>query len=287
MTDIYSILTYLLLGLSIFSLWVTSSRYVWVGFLSGAAIFGLVAGHLNWIALIETTVFGLLIYISYKKTIPKVIRITTVILSSMMALGFYYHYLPGFNNWNLLSQFRFSTDSVPYSLYLNFDKTLIGLFILAFGFALTDFGKQWRQTLSTAFPIIGMGLITILLFAFITNYIRFDPKLPEITLIWALKNLFFVCVAEESIFRGAIQKNLTEKFELYKNGKYGALIVASLLFGLSHFWGGATYVLLASVAGLFYGYVYMITNRIESSILFHFTLNFIHFTLFSYPALQQ
>ena len=287
MADIYSILTYLLLGLSIFSLWVTSSRYVWVGFLLGAVIFGLVAGHLNWIGLIETIVFGLLIYISYKKRTPKVLRITTVILSSIMALGFYYHYLPGFDNWKLLSQFRFSTDSVPYSLYLNFDKTLIGLFILAFGFALTDFRTQWRQTLSSAFPVIAMGLIVILFFAFVVNYIRFDPKLPESTLIWALKNLFFVCVAEEAIFRGAIQKNLMAKLALYKYGEYGALIIASLLFGLSHFWGGAAYVLLASVAGLFYGYVYMKTSRIESSILSHFTLNFIHFTLFSYPALQQ
>ncbi len=42
---------------------------------------------------------------------------------------------------------------------------------------------------------------------------------------------------------------------------------------------------LATIAGLFYGYAYWKTNRLEASILVHFGLNLIHFVAFSYPAL--
>jgi membrane protease YdiL (CAAX protease family) len=287
MQHIYSSITYLALGLSILSLWVASSRYVWLWLLSIATIFGLESGRISFIGLLEVVEFGSLVYLSYRKKTSKILRLISIISAAAMASGLYYHYLPGFDNWRVLSKVKFSEDSVPYSLYLNFDKTIIGLFILAFGFTLKDFKNHWKATLRLSFPIIAFGLLTILLLAFATAYITFDPKFPKITWIWALTNLFFVCTAEEAIFRGAIQKNLTIWLKKYKYGSYASLVIASLLFGLSHFWGGASYVFLASVAGLFYGYAYMRTNRIESSIIFHFTLNFIHFTLFSYPALLR
>lgn len=287
--QIYSSITYIALGLSILSLWVASFRYTWLVLLSIAAIFGLESGRISFLGLIEVAEFGALVYLSYRKKTSRILRLISVISAAAMATGFYYHYLPGFDNWKVLSQVKFSEDSMPYSLYLNFDKTIIGLFILAFDglFRLKDFQNHWRSTLRLAFPIIVLGLLTILLLAFTTGYVAFDPKFPKVTWIWALTNLFFVCTTEEAIFRGAIQKNLMIWLKKYKYGDYIALVIAALLFGLSHFWGGASYVFLASVAGLFYGYAYMKTNRIESSIIFHFTLNFIHFTLFSYPALLR
>jgi hypothetical protein len=287
MQHIYSSITYISLGLSIFSLWFASSKSTWLWLLSIATIFGLESGRISFIGLLEVIEFGSLVYLSYRKKTSKILRLISIISAAAMASGFYYHYLPGFDNWRVLSEVKFSEDSAPYSLYLNFDKTIIGLFILAFGFTLKDFKNHWKATLRLALPIIALGLLTILLLAFATAYVAFDPKFPKFTWLWALTNLFFVCTAEEAIFRGAIQKNLTIWLKKYKYGNYAALVIASLLFGLSHFWGGAPYVFLASVAGLFYGYAYMRTNRIESSIIFHFTLNFIHFTLFSYPALLR
>jgi membrane protease YdiL (CAAX protease family) len=42
---------------------------------------------------------------------------------------------------------------------------------------------------------------------------------------------------------------------------------------------------LAGLAGLGYAVVYQRTMRLEMSVLAHFTVNAVHFLLFTYPAL--
>jgi len=61
------------------------------------------------------------------------------------------------------------------------------------------------------------------------------------------------------------------------------LIVASLLFGIAHFAGGLNYVVVATLAGLLYGVVYLNTGKIWHAILMHFCLNMVHLYLFTYP----
>ena len=48
----------------------------------------------------------------------------------VLAVGMITHWMPGFNNPLLLDQIRFSPDSIPFKMYLNIDKTVIGIFIL-------------------------------------------------------------------------------------------------------------------------------------------------------------
>ncbi|MCJ8277216.1 MAG: CPBP family intramembrane metalloprotease [Bdellovibrionales bacterium] len=117
------------------------------------------------------------------------------------------------------------------------------------------------------------------------DYVRFDFKFPQESYIWAMNNLFLVCFAEEAFFRRYLQGGLSESLAKFKWGKYFALIVSAILFGLAHFKGGIPYVLLSSLAGLFYGWTYMKSQRLEAAILTHFGLNSIHFFFFSYPAL--
>jgi membrane protease YdiL (CAAX protease family) len=64
-------------------------------------------------------------------------------------------------------------------------------------------------------------------------------------------------------------------------------VLAALAFGLAHYQGGVAYVILSSLAGLFYGWAYLQTGRLEAPVLTHFLLNFLHLTLFSYPALAR
>ncbi len=75
------------------------------------------------------------------------------------------------------------------------------------------------------------------------------------------------CMAEEAFFRGFIQKNLSLMMKKIRHGDYLALLIAALLFGLAHYAGGTKYVILATVAGMGYGWVYLTTKRIEGSIL--------------------
>jgi len=80
---------------------------------------------------------------------------------------------------------------------------------------------------------------------------------------------FFIAVPEELFFRGWVQ-NLLER----RMGRNAALIVTAALFGLSHFNKRAAhfnwrYVLLAAIAGLFYGRAWLRERRVGASAVTH------------------
>ena len=119
------------------------------------------------------------------------------------------------------------------------------------------------------------------------DYVKYDLKINSFFVIWALNNLLFTCIAEEALFRGFTQNFISNALKSYRYGNYLALLLASILFGVNHFMGGIKYIMLASLAGLIYGYVYQKTKHIESSIIAHFLLNTVHFIGFTYPALAK
>lgn len=84
---------------------------------------------------------------------------------------------------------------------------------------------------------------------------------------------FFIAVPEELFFRGWLQ-NLLEK----RIGRYGALLLTACLFGLAHFnkrtahfnW---QYVVLAALAGIFYGRAWRMQRRVGASAITHATVD--------------
>jgi membrane protease YdiL (CAAX protease family) len=79
----------------------------------------------------------------------------------------------------------------------------------------------------------------------------------------------FVAILEETFFRGWLQ-NLLERCI----GRRWSLVVTAILFGLSHFNKGAAhfnwrYVLLATVAGVFYGRAWREDRRLVASAITH------------------
>jgi uncharacterized protein len=93
-----------------------------------------------------------------------------------------------------------------------------------------------------------------------------QPKTMALTL---LATFFLIAVPEEVYFRGWMQ-NLLER----RVGRGGSLILTSMLFGLAHFNKRATqfnwrYVLLAALAGFFYGRAWRARRRIAASALTH------------------
>ncbi len=218
----------------------------------------------------------------------KVFKYTSIILFIILSFSLSTHLMPGFNNIKVIDSYQFSTNAIPFTMYLNFDKPFVGLFLLIF------FIKPWNQKkiskkvfFNHNFFILFILLTIIIPIGLLSNYIEFAPKLPSVTWIWALNNLLVVCIAEEAFFRGFIQKGLTDFFKRDRKINYIIpILIASILFGLAHFKGGTSYVLLSSLAGFFYGLAYHKTGRIESSILVHFMLNLIHFLFLTYPALK-
>lgn len=202
------------------------------------------------------------------------------LLSTSIMVGLMIHTIPGFSNPKIFDAVVLSPLSTPYSMYFNFDKVL-GAFIL---FAVLRLDREEAKLNLKAFgQTVGVLLaciITILGPALLSGIVKLDIKFPPEFGLWALNNLFFVCFAEEVIFRGVLQRKLTQKL-----GAIAGIVLASIIFGLFHIKsGGPVYMVLAAVCGLFYGYVYHKTQSIRCSMMVHFGLNAIHFLAFTYPS---
>jgi membrane protease YdiL (CAAX protease family) len=234
-------------------------------------------------ALIWIFLSGSALWITTKKSLSKWVRWSGTGIFLLVAIAMFNHILPGFNNLIVFDKINFSADSAPFTMYLNFDKTVVGIFIYLFLLKEQE-PVLWRKSdLVITIKVFTILVACLLPIALITHDVRVDPKFPPETWLWILNNLFFVCFAEETLFRGFIQGGLVKWTSNLRKMKWFSLAASSFLFGLAHYKGGIFYILFASLAGLFYGFAYLKTNRVGSSILVHFGLNFIHFLFFSYP----
>ena len=100
------------------------------------------------------------------------------------------------------------------------------------------------------------------------------PGFAKTVLTWV--GIFvFVAVPEELFFRAWVQNFLERRI-----GRRGALLVASILFGLSHFNKRSAhfnwrYVLLATIAGIFYGRAWRRERRVPASTITHATVDWL------------
>ena len=284
-----ALFSYGFLYLSVLLLWMPGNRKIpaWSFALLISIILGLVSHQLDMIAIIPIILLALAAYYSQAEKAHILVRVIAGILVLILSIGLAAHQLPGFHNLNVLDHVYISSNAIPFTLYLNFDKTVVGIFILGFGYQLISSKKEWLQLFKQIAVKAPIVILVVIVAAFILGFVRFDPKIPGSIFIWAITNLLFVCMAEEAFFRGFIQKNLSLMMKKIKYGDYLSLLIAAILFGVAHYAGGTKYVILATVAGMGYGWVYLTTKRIEGSILTHFGLNLTHFLLFTYPALAS
>ncbi|MEC8881920.1 MAG: type II CAAX endopeptidase family protein [Pseudomonadota bacterium] len=115
--------------------------------------------------------------------------------------------------------------------------------------------------------------------ALLVKYVKFDFTFPSFLWIWVI-NMLLVCFGEEVFFRGVVQNYVM--LLMPKNTNL-AVLLTSVFFGLTHYPAGISMVVLAGIAGLFYGFLYKGTHRLWCPIMLHFSLNFVHFIFFSYP----
>lgn len=201
-----------------------------------------------------------------------------IILATVILLAF--HLLPGFSNALVIDRLTISSLSIPFSMYLNFDKTIAGIILFMNSRLYNNEKLPDVKSIIISSKLLFLCSAILMTTGMLSGYIKHDFKIPGILLLWCINNLFFVCLSEEVIFRGIIQS----KLEQSSSSKYLPLVLASLIFGLVHFKGGFAYILLASIAGGCYGLTYQKTRRILCAMLVHFGLNLIHLIFFTYPA---
>jgi membrane protease YdiL (CAAX protease family) len=113
------------------------------------------------------------------------------------------------------------------------------------------------------------------------HFIAWSPSLARLKSLplSALGILLFTAWPEEFLFRGLLQNLLSKSLR----NETAGWIVASGLFGLSHIVHGFPnwrYVLLASIAGLFYGLAWKKTGSMTGSCLVHALVDTIWHALF-------
>ncbi|MDI9634417.1 CPBP family intramembrane metalloprotease [Geitlerinema splendidum] len=282
--DFSHFLYFLLLIGAMASCWI-SKEQVTAAIALGAVGLGIWLTHIQPLGVINLTFMGVLIFAYYKFEGSLWIKQGFFLLIILLGFLFYEHMVPGFQNFILAKNIHLSVDSKAYQFYLNADKVLVALMLIIAGHPLNKNFRDWKETLRVLpLPFLGVSLI-LLGSAFLAHYIRFDFKVPAILWWWIPANLLLVCASEEIFFRGFIQNQLGQFLNTFSWGKWVSLGTASILFGLYHHAGGPIYMILATLAGVGYGYVYLKSQRIESSILLHFSVNLIHILAFSYPAL--
>jgi membrane protease YdiL (CAAX protease family) len=279
----------ILLTSTVLSLWLAPrawSTWLILTFLAGCA-----SSQLTWFAGLWLLLLAGASY-AYTNDWPGISNGSARLLKStsfagivLLAVGLALHVLPGFHNIQVLPPTRLTPRSIPYDQWINFDKTLAGVLILAICYRkpITTATRLKTALQRAAFPLI-VTIAAVIVLGRALGYIQWDPKWTAQFWPWAAINLLSTCMSEEAFFRAFLQ---TEIERLTAKRPYGAIIAitcSAVLFGLAHIAGGWRYVALACVAGTGYGTVFYRSRSIEDSILTHFTLNAVHFLLFTYPA---
>jgi membrane protease YdiL (CAAX protease family) len=176
-------------------------------------------------------------------------------------------------------EFRWMYRVFPYPTELSHSLTILlalGVGVCAFvllrrmdgiGYAIT-----WRQGFgaNVAIHFLIFAVIAVVLGIEI-GFLKFDPTLARLrSLPLAVVGItFFTAWPEEFLFRGVLQNLLSRTFK----NQWTGLAAASVIFGLSHIlhapYPNWKYVFLATIAGLFYGHVWMKTGSLFPGALVH------------------
>jgi CAAX protease family protein len=168
-------------------------------------------------------------------------------------------------------------------------KTLgmeLGLFCFVVVRRLEGVGYRFRLAVED-FLVGSIALAAFLVLAVPTalgiGFVQFAPHWSGL-LRWVLSSLgifFFIALPEEVLFRGLIFNMLQRMIKV--GGPYTALIISSVIFGLAHLNnppGDWRYVLLATGAGICYGWAYLRTGSLLASSYTHALVDIIGRTVF-------
>ncbi|OOG11491.1 CPBP family intramembrane glutamic endopeptidase [Pseudomonas sp. C9] len=239
-------------------------------------------GQLGWMAVVSVALL-LVAGVAVRQQKLPVAHYLGHGLFVILALALALHWLPGFYNGRGIAPQRLTDDAVPFSMYLNQDKPLIGFWLLLAcpwivgrrSLRLGIYATALALTLSAVLALGG---------ALLLGMISWAPKWPDHAWLWLLNNLLLVTLVEEALFRGYLQGGLSRRFQHLPHGENLALLMTSLLFGLVHLGAGWQWGLLASLAGVGYGLAYRF-GGLGAAIATHFGLNLLHYAFFTYPML--
>jgi uncharacterized protein len=148
-----------------------------------------------------------------------------------------------------------------------------------FHFRWSDWKTGSRELVLFAPIVIGLGIALGFIHPHANSHAFSIFPRPTLLLSWSYI-FIFVAVPEELFFRAWVQNFIERRLRLTRDpaiARKAELIITSVLFGLSHFnkrlTGGAhfnwRYVILATIAGIFYGRAWRENRRVPASAITH------------------
>ena len=212
MLSLNEILPYGSLGMLIICLFVIRSHKLLTLLLGIPVLVAFSYGVVSPIGLLPIGIFWGLCELHWENpTTKEWLNFIRLLVLVGMALAFANHLIPGFQNLKVFTDLQVSASSSPFTMYLNFDKTIAAVILaVAGGVVLKQTRSFGMSSFIEALKIAILCVALLVPLAVLRDYVILDPKLPEIFWLWAFNNLFFVCFAEEVIFRGIIQSYLVQ-----------------------------------------------------------------------------
>ena len=156
---------------------------------------------------------------------------------------------------------------------------------------------NWKITRNKLILPLTLSLILAIIIipiGLLTNFLVWSPEWPgALMFFFSFIGIWLtIALPEEIIARGVIQQQLTDvlgdsEHRLLRHWKWFVLVLASSIFGLSH-WNNTTsefawvYILLATIAGIFYGYCWW-KGGLFSAMLIHTFVDWIWGLFFVSP----
>jgi membrane protease YdiL (CAAX protease family) len=220
----------------------------------------------------------------HKSFLSKAIKVVLILSTVFICFALAAHVIPGFNNMVLHENVIISPAAGAINIKANIDKALAGIILLFLMLALALQPRHSALRPKSQLTLIPLYVLLVLVVAYFSG-LNIDIKLPAQFISFALTNLLFSVIAEEALFRGLIQNGMSNLLkEKTQYAAYIGIIFTSVIFGLVHLGGGWHFVVLATFAGLLYGWVYHKSGKLSLAILTHWGVNIGHFLLLVYPV---
>lgn len=195
----------------------------------------------------------------------------------------------------------------PQHSLANFFQLIGVLFILFFYFLLREL-PQAGLTLHLKFKEVQLSIQNTIIFLSVAlilgvpfSFLKLSHSMPGFMEMAGLLLgiFFFIALPEELLFRAVIQNCLEQKWANRSDGQTRALVAASVIFGLAHannykppfidiqlgslgVWHFPwVYVILATLAGLVYGWTFSKTRKVTAAALVHLLVNWISMVFFN------
>jgi hypothetical protein len=150
--------------------------------------------------------------------------------------------------------------------------TGVAAFIFLRGLDGVGYALDWRPGYFTNFALLFVIFAAIAIpLGMKMHFLVWAPSIEHLRELplSILGILFFTAWPEEFLFRGLLQNLLSKSLK----SSWAGLLVAAVIFGFAHILHGPfpnwRYVALASIAGIFYGLVWIRTRSLVPGVLMH------------------